>query len=131
MSKLMKRVLVGGLFLICILPASADWKNVAGEWDQYRLNEQQRAWFKSVRSRVGVPCCDITDGHPTAMDHRRDGYYIPDPRDTTKEWLRVPDEALTKQKINPVGVATVWYKVGSPGIEPEVYIRCFVPESET
>jgi hypothetical protein len=122
-------VLVSGL-LICIPLAGADWKKVAGEWDAYHLNEQQRAWFRSVQAQSGVPCCSIADGHPTAMDHRKDGYYIPDPRNSNgSEWLKVPDEALTKQKVNPVGVPVVWYVI-HPGESPEVFIRCFVPESE-
>ena len=25
-----------------------------------------RTWFKGVRSPAGVPCCDISDGHPLA-----------------------------------------------------------------
>ncbi len=124
------------LFVPCIAAlmicgsADADWKKVAGEWDQYRLNDSQRMWFKDVRSSQGVPCCDIADGHPTAMDHRSDGYYIPDPRDSTQEWLKVPEEALTRQKINPIGVATVWYVIYPPGTTVEVYIRCFVAEPE-
>jgi len=108
---------------------NAKWVNVAGEWDAYRLNDSQRMWFKDVRSGSGVPCCDIADGHPTAMDRREDGYYIPDPihLDEPRQWLKVPEEALTRQKINPIGVATVWWVQQTPDT---VYIRCFVPESE-
>ena len=128
----MKLLLLGtAIILSTCAVVNAKWINVAGEWDAYRLNDSQRAWFKNVRSSSGVPCCDIADGHPTAMDRREDGYYIPDPRDATKEWLKVPEEALTRQKINPIGVATVWYVIYSPGTQPEVYIRCFVPENES
>jgi len=124
----MKFLVIGTVILSTCVVVNAKWINVAGEWDAYRLNDSQRMWFKNVRSQSGVPCCDVSDGHPTAMDHRVDGYYIPDPRDTTKEWLKVPEEALTRQKINPIGVATVWYVMQGPDT---VYIRCFVPENET
>ncbi len=124
------------LSLLCLLSlltfesTNADWKKVAGEWDQYRLNDSQRMWFKDVRSSYDMPCCDIADGHPTAMDHRVDGYYIPDPRDSTQEWLKVPEEALTRQKINPIGVAIVWYVIYPSPAPKGVYIRCFVAEPE-
>lgn len=112
-----------------ILLAHADWTKVAGEWEQYRLNESQMQWFGSVRSKHKVPCCSIADGHPTQMEHRADGYYIPDPKAAPgSPWLRVPDEAMTTPSNNPIGVATVWWvDHGAEGI----YIRCFVPESET
>ncbi len=116
-----------------VVRADAAWINVAAEWDQYRLNDNQRAWFKSVKAKSGVPCCDIADGHPTEMEHRQDGYYIPDPRDPTDKdkWLKVPEDAMTTPRNNPVGVATVWYVIYPPGTNPEVYIRCFVAEAET
>jgi len=127
----MRLIILGTIFILTgLLPINAKWINVAGEWDAYRLNDSQRAWFKDVRAQSGVPCCDIADGHPTAMEHREDGYYIPDPRDSAQPWLKVPNEALTRQKINPIGVATVWYVIYPPGTQPEVFIRCFVPESE-
>lgn len=118
-----------GLLIPRVLSAAhADWTNVAGEWDQYRLNETQMNWFKSVRSKQGILCCNIADGHPTAMDHRVDGYYIPNPLNPSGEWLKVPPEALTIPATNPVGVATVWYVQN--GVE-SIHIRCFVPEAET
>ncbi len=141
------------VFLLALgMRAHAAWVNIAGEWDQYRLNESQRAWFKTVRAKNGVPCCDVADGHPTAMEHcgdgtpnrelkpgernvcennRGDAYYVPDPRDPKSDWLKVPDDAMTKPPNNPIGVATVWYVLYPPGTNPEVYIRCFVPENES
>jgi hypothetical protein len=117
------------LILTLVSRVRADWTKVAGEWEQYRLNESQMQWFGSVRSKHRVPCCSIADGHPTQMEHRADGYYIPDPKAPPgSPWLRVPDEAMTTPSNNPIGVATVWWvDHGAEGI----YIRCFVPESET
>ena len=116
------------VILFSAYSAFADWKRVAGEWEQYRLTEPQMNWFRSVRNKNGVPCCDISDGHPTEMERREDGIYIPNPVEKTGAWLRVPDEAMTVQKINPVGVATVWYVIQNGNT---VHIRCFVPEAET
>jgi len=118
------------VMLLCLLPAEARWAQVAQEWEPYRLNEGQRAWFKSIRAPSGVPCCDISDGHPTEMQRRVDGIYIPDPihLGEPRQWIKVPDEAVVKGAANPVGVATVWYV---PQGSDTVYIRCFVAESET
>jgi hypothetical protein len=107
----------------------AKWENVAGEWEQYRLNESQMKWFGSVHSKNKVPCCSIADGHPTDSVELSDGFYVPDPLDTTggSPWIKVPPEALTIPPNNPVGTAVVWYTVRAKG---EVSIRCFVPESK-
>jgi hypothetical protein len=86
-----------------------------------------RAWFKSVRSPHGVPCCDIADGHRTDYDIRSDGFWIPNPA-ITGEWMRVPPEAVVHDAGNPVGEAVVWYVINQPAAgKPDVYIRCFVP----
>jgi hypothetical protein len=115
-----------GLLLLTQL-VRADWQKVAGEWEQYRLNETQMNWFKSVRSKNGVPCCDISDGHPTEMKRHEDGIYIPDPMHTGGPWMIVPKEAMTIPGNNPIGVAVVWFVVQNG---KTVHIRCFVPESE-
>jgi hypothetical protein len=110
--------------------AHAAWQNVAQEWAPYRLDDNQMNWFKSIKAPNGVPCCDISDGHPTEMQRRMDGIYIPDPihLGEPRQWIKVPDEAVVKGAANPVGVATVWYVQQTPDT---VYIRCFVPEAET
>src|ERR1017187_3768976 len=97
------------LAVLWVGAAHAEWKNVAGEWDQYRLNETQKQWFKSVHpNRAGPACCDMADGHPTMAEHRIDGWYVPNYFHPDWDWVRVPDEAMTKPGNNPVGVATVW-----------------------
>jgi hypothetical protein len=117
--------------LLWLFPANANWQNVAAEWDQYQLTPTQRMWFKSVKNRQSVPCCDVADGHPTEMRRAADGgYQVPDPRAGHEgEWLDVPATALTVPRGNPIGVATVWYSMPVDG--GDVYIRCFIPESET
>lgn len=106
------------------------WDRVAQEWEPYRLNEQQRQWFKTVRpNRKGPACCDIADGHPTQAEHRADGWYIPNYYHPDHDWIKVPEEAMTTPGTNPVGVATVWF--GSQNEDGTPYVRCFVPEAET
>ncbi len=79
-----------------------------------------RAWFKSVQSPKGVPCCDIADGHRTTWRGSKDGgYEVP----IDGEWLAVPSEAIVYNAGNPVGEAVVWYTKYSG----KTFIRCFVP----
>lgn len=121
---------VGFALLMLTRMAHANWDRVAGEWEPYRLNETQMNWFRSVRNKQGVPCCDISDGHPTEMQRREDGIYIPDPIHVGGPWLLVPKEAMTTPGGNPVGVATVWYVIQSKQDDQYIHIRCFVPEAE-
>lgn len=117
------------ILLSSSLIARSAWQNVAGEWEPYRLNESQHRWFKSIKSPTGIPCCDISDGHPTEMQRRDDGIYIPDPihLDEPRQWIKVPDAAVVKGAINPIGVATVWWVQESADA---IHIRCFVRDSE-
>ena len=78
-----------------------------------------RAWFKSVKSHAGVPCCDIADGHRTDYDMRESRYWVP----INGEWMMVPPEAVVDDSGNPTGDAVVWYSE----YNGSVYIRCFVP----
>jgi hypothetical protein len=78
-----------------------------------------RAWFKSVKSHTGVPCCDIADGHRTDYDMREGQYWVP----INDQWMRVPAEAVVDDAGNPTGDAVVWYTE----FNNSVYIRCFVP----
>jgi hypothetical protein len=78
-----------------------------------------RAWFKSVKSHAGVPCCDIADGHRTDYDMRESRYWVP----INGQWMMVPPEAVVDDSGNPTGDAVVWYSESNG----TVYIRCFVP----
>jgi hypothetical protein len=106
----------------------------SGQWGD--TPDNVRAWFKSVRSPSGVPCCDIADGHRTDYDVRRgpggDGYWIPipDTPPSRENWMQVPPEAVVYDAGNPVGEAIVWYVRNdhtSPNGGGGIYIRCFVP----
>jgi hypothetical protein len=78
-----------------------------------------RAWFKSVKSHAGIPCCDIADGHRTDYDMRDNTYWVP----INGEWMMVPPESVVDDAGNPTGDAVVWYTESNG----TVYIRCFVP----
>jgi hypothetical protein len=80
-----------------------------------------RAWFKSVKSQHGVPCCDIADGHRTDYDMRNNQYWVP----INGNWMAVPPDAVLSDAGNPVGDAVVWYSIYGD----HVVIRCFVPGS--
>jgi hypothetical protein len=80
-----------------------------------------RAWFKSVKSQHGVPCCDIADGHRTDYDMRNNQYWVP----INGNWMAVPPDAVLNDAGNPVGDAVVWYSIYGD----HVVIRCFVPGS--
>jgi hypothetical protein len=83
------------------------------------VSPEIRAWFKSVKSHAGVPCCDIADGHRTDYDMRESRYWVP----INDEWMMVPPEAVVDDAGNPTGDAVVWYSESNGN----VYIRCFVP----
>lgn len=78
-----------------------------------------REWFKSVKSQMGIPCCDIADGHRTEYDMRENKYWVP----INGQWVEVPPDAVLKDVGNPVGDAVVWYSI----FNDSVIIRCFVP----
>jgi len=81
-----------------------------------------RAWFKSMRSPAGVPCCDVSDGHRTSYDIRNGAYWVP----IDGVWWEVPAKAVIRDARNPVGGAIVWY-VNHRG---SIVISCFVPADE-
>jgi hypothetical protein len=83
------------------------------------VSDDVRAWFKSVKSPHGVPCCDIADGHRTDYDMRNNQYWVP----INGEWTPVPPEAVIRNAGNPIGDAVVWYS----SYGTRVVIRCFVP----
>ena len=107
--------------LVIALLSSAPFAAMAFDNGQYNdVPSDIRAWFKTVRSPRGVPCCDIADGHRTDYEMRADNHFwVP----INGEWMIVPDEAIVSNDGNPTGDAVVWYTI----YNGTVYIRCFVP----
>ena len=107
-------------FCILIAICSVTWPAVALDHGQYgNIPDTVRAWFKSVRSPKGVPCCDVADGHRTDYDIRNDGYWVP----IDGLWWQVPERAVIRNQGNPVGEAVVWYV----NLRGNIVINCFVP----
>ena len=102
----------------------------AGQFDN--IDPATREWFKSVKSKNGVPCCDIADGHKTAFKVDSDGhFFVPLNVDNPDNpWIQVPPDAVVYDAGNPYEEAVVWYHdYGAQYEEPaqRYYIRCFVP----
>lgn len=113
--------LIALLGMLLALPGVAMARD-DGRWAG--ASPQMRAWFSSVKSKNGVPCCDIADGHRTDYDMRDGAYWVP----IEGQWYRVPDAAVLNDVGNPTGDAVVWYSIYS-GTQP--VIRCFVPGAGT
>lgn len=114
MNRITILIVAGVLAVAVISPAHA---TDSGQYTN--VPDHIRAWFKSVRSKSGIPCCDIADGHPTESDIRGDDYWVP----INGTWMPVPKEAVVTNFGNPVGQAIVWYS----DMGGTVFIRCFVP----
>jgi hypothetical protein len=94
-----------------------------GQWEG--VDPQIRSWFNSVKSKNGVPCCSMADGHPTDFKVDEVGiYFVP----IEGEWTRVPPEAVITSQGNPNDTAIVWWvRQGQSNGQPHYHVRCFVP----
>jgi hypothetical protein len=98
------------------------------------MRPELNGWFKSLKSKVGEPCCDSGDGeHAEAeWDMAKGGYKVllkhPHRPDKTGQWFDVPDAAVIYQP-NLSGVAMVWwwpsYDSRDGSMTP--MFRCFIP----
>jgi hypothetical protein len=119
----------GSVLLTLLVAGSAALPSAVQGLDDGRFDNVDpatRAWWKSVRSPHGVPCCDISDGHLTDWRGDADGtYWVP----IADNWYQVPPEAIVYDAGNPYEKAVVWYV--NQGVDengkPAIYIRCFVP----
>jgi hypothetical protein len=91
------------------------------------------AWFKSLKSKLGEPCCDTGDGEHAEVqwDMARRGYKVllTNPQKPTEpgQWFDVPYSALI-DRPNLSGIAMVWW---SPSYDMDGTMtpkwRCFIP----
>ena len=58
-----------------LAPPSAAVAIDNGQYSQ--VPQEIRDWFKSVRSKNGIACCDISDGHRTDYQMRETEYWVP------------------------------------------------------
>lgn len=112
------------------------WPAGAVDNGQYEgVDPQIRSWFNGVKSKQGVPCCSMADGHRTDFKVDAWGHYfvpIADvPSGPNPVWILVPPEAVITSQGNPNDAAIVWYVRQEPpplsGAQPTIHIRCFVP----
>ena len=107
------------LLLLLLGSTAVHWKP-----EYAQVSPEIRDWFQKQRSPIGVPCCDISDGHPTEDDIRGNFYFVPNPMDENGPWVKVPPEAVINGSKNPNGSAVVWYVIQNGNT---IYVRCFVP----
>ena len=91
------------------------------------------AWFKSLKNKIGEPCCDTGDGqHAEAeWDMARLGYKVllknPQRPNEAGQWFDVPSAAVI-DRPNISGIAMVWW---SPVYDIDGTMtprwRCFIP----
>jgi hypothetical protein len=91
------------------------------------------AWFKSLKNKVGEPCCDTGDGEHAAAewDMAKGGYKVllkhPHRPNEPGQWFDVPYSAVIDQP-NLSGIAMVWWwpSYDMHG-EMTPRWRCFIP----
>jgi hypothetical protein len=91
------------------------------------------AWFKSLKNKVGEPCCDTGDGQHAEVewDMAKGGYKVllkhPHRPNEPGQWFDVPSSAVIDQP-NLSGFAMVWWwpSYGIDGRMTPMW-RCFIP----
>lgn len=117
--KLIMIAVVVGIATVAAWTAGAFARDLDGRW----ANSPNHGWFKQLKNKHGVLCCDGSDGF--RVDHAdwevKNGKY----RVMLKgAWYEVPDEALITEP-NRVGHTMVWpYEM-----QGQTHIRCFMPGS--
>ena len=87
-----------------------------GQWGH--VPKEIRDWFKSVKGKNGVSCCDISDGHLTSFEIKDGRLHVP----IKGELVPIPPEAILEHTPNPNGSSVVWYTEYAG----KVFVRCFV-----
>ena len=115
---------IGAVVLLRISPAPA----------HDLMRPELNRWFKSLKNKLGEPCCDSGDGaHAEAeWDMVSGGYKVllkhPHKPDEPGQWFKVPNSAVLNQP-NLSGVAMVWwwpsYDSRDGSMTP--MFRCFIP----
>ncbi len=94
-----------------------------GQWNDYRLTAQQKAWFNTVTNSAGLKCCDDSDGYPVEYEMRPDNHYWVH---FQGHWIEVPDHAVRRHFGNPTGTGVAWFQE----FEGVAILSCFVPTDE-
>lgn len=118
-------LLAPGTVLTGIGLLAFDMKAVQAHDDGRYANSPLKAWFDSLRSKLGGPCCSNADGVALSdVDwDTKDGHYRVR---LQGHWVDVPNDAVITEP-NRAGHTVVWpyYVQGRP------FIRCFLPGTMT
>jgi hypothetical protein len=114
--------------------AAAVFLGISKAYPHDLMRPELNAWFKSLKNKLGEPCCDTGDGEHavTEWDMAKGGYKVllkhPHWPNEPGQWFDVPEDALINQP-NLSGVAMVWwwpsYDSGDGSMTPT--FRCFIP----
>jgi hypothetical protein len=97
------------------------------------MRPELNAWFKSLKNKAGVACCDLGDGQHAEVewDMARRGYKVllknPQRPDQSGQWFDVP-YAVVIERPNLSGMAMVWWWpiYDTDGTMTPRW-RCFIP----
>lgn len=104
---------------IVLFAVAAQARDVDGRW----ASSPHHNWFKSLKSKAGVLCCDGADGERVADPDwkTQNGKYLVRLKG---QWIEVPEESLVTEP-NKIGQTMVWpYEM-----QGRTHIRCFMPGS--
>ena len=98
------------------------------------MRPELNAWFKSLKNKAGVACCDTGDGqHVEAeWDMGKGGYRVllknPQRPNEPGQWFDVPYAVVLNQP-NLSGIAMVWWwpRYNSRDGSMIPMLRCFIP----
>lgn len=121
MSSVMSKMLAGAT-LCALLPT------VAFAHDDGRFaGSPLKAWFESLGTKAGGPCCALADGIvDVSWGTTPDGHYRVH---VWGQWVVVPDEAVVKGP-NKLGRAVVWPYINDIPGGVLIQIKCFLPGAE-
>ena len=106
------------IFALWILPAAPL------VWAHDGINDK---WYKSLKMQgTNSRCCTQLDCQPTEAEVRNDHWWA---RDPDGNWIESPDDAVVRDKGNPVGQPILCMIIAADEFTTDVFrqVLCFVP----
>jgi hypothetical protein len=106
------------IFALWILPAASL------VWAHDGINDQ---WYESLTLPGTTDrCCGGSDCKPTEAEIRNNHWWA---RDSDGKWIEVPDNAVIRDKGNPVGQPILCMIIAADEFTNDLFrqVRCFVP----
>jgi hypothetical protein len=124
MSALFRRIFVSGALIVALAC-------LHGAQSHEQQHPELDAWYQSLKSPLGLHCCNTTDCHRTEAEVRQDGKWwarlarpvYKNPAALNWEltrWVQIPDNIILKNIHNPTGEAVICHSLD--GSE----LHCFV-----